>query len=175
MPVSLNKLSLINYLIFPCIFALSTRLACFIRTFIEISIRKRLFSLPMFQKVLEVAFISLAICTDMNSVTFYFALVPLTDVTVSFLWLPYSWSMLGPIPPFSFVFLPVLPYKNTLPMPHPIFKLALVVSLGRNFVSFIFVIVDPFPFELGVVTDGDSSFASLVLGNTTEIQLLVID
>lgn len=110
----------------------------------------------------------------MNPLPLHFPIVPLSNIAVSLIWLPYARSMLASISPLPFIFFPIFPYENPLSISQPILEFTFVVTLRSNFVTLIFRIIRPLSLKSWIFADTNSRPYSLPIGHATEIYFIII-
>ena len=91
---SIQKVSLIYASIVPSVLSESLRLPISILAWITVPIGKNVSPLAMFQAIQPLPFIPVSILPHMDSITFSFALAPLTDIGIPMNAFPYSVTLL---------------------------------------------------------------------------------
>lgn len=134
--------------VFPFVLAKPMRFAFLVCASVDITISKHIRALPMFQTVLPLALIPIAVFPLVDAVAVGFRLFPFSDVRITKDTSPDPFTFFKPCSPLSFIHLAIDPVINTFSMRFVVFKLSFVsISVAVPFKPYsVSVIIQPVAF-----------------------------
>lgn len=109
--ITILKIAPINQATLPLVDSKTIRFALLKISLERIPIGKILSSFPMLQKVEKEALKFLSCFAKMSTISFNFALIPLSHINISFWWLPNPSSMFLIVKPLTWIILTIMPKK----------------------------------------------------------------